>query len=258
MHALERRRRIIAMLREVSFLTVEDAGKALGASPATIRRDFADLAGQALVVRGHGGVHRLEDAPVMGGRPVPRRIVSNPEGRDRICRAAAGLIQSGDAVIIDGGEGTAHLAGHLCPLARVVTNSLPLASALSEPANGRATPCEVNVTGGFLYPRSEVLLGPQTILSLRQYHAAWTILAAGGVTDDGIFDANNLVVDTQREMIARAEKVAVLADHARIDRAAMVKVCDLAEIDVLITDAPVPPALEEILRQADVTLIVAD
>src|SRR5690606_26389117 len=115
LHALERRRHILELLKTESFLTVEQVQNLLGSSPATTRRDFADLADQMMVVRGHGGIHRIDDAPVMGVVPYSRRQVTNPEGKERIARAAAALLNANDVVIIDGGTTTAPIARYISP-----------------------------------------------------------------------------------------------------------------------------------------------
>lgn len=256
MHSLERRRRILEMLQKDSFVSVDQVQQALKASPATVRRDFADLAEQSLVVRGHGGVHRLDNAPIMGVLPYSRRRVDFPEAKERIARAAAGLLKDGDVVIIDGGTTTVGLANWISPLVRVITNSLPLASALNEPTNGRTQAPEVNMTGGYLYPKSEVLLGPQTVLSLREYHAEWTFLGASSVTGDGVMNSNNLVVDTQREMMARSNKVAILIDSSKFGKSAMVMVCPLSSVDVIVTDAAPPKPLDAVLRDCGVKVVI--
>lgn len=257
MHALERRRRILELLGTESFVTVEQVQKLLGASPATIRRDFAELSEQALVVRGHGGVHRIDNAPVMGVLPLSRRRVEHPEGKERIAAAAAALLRPDDVVIIDGGSTTAGLAHHLSPKVRVITNSLTLATAMTESRAQRAPAPEINMTGGYIYPNSEVLLGPQTVTALREYNANWAFLGASGVTPEGILNSNNLVVDTQREMIARAEKVAFLIDGSKWMRTAMVRVCPLAGVDVIISDTPPPEELRAAIVENEVELIVA-
>ncbi|MCC5874766.1 MAG: DeoR/GlpR transcriptional regulator [Candidatus Sumerlaeia bacterium] len=257
MHALERRRRILEILAETSFLSVEEAEKKLGASPATIRRDYNELAHQGLVVRGHGGIHRLDNAPIMGVLPFSRRKVEHPEGKTRIAKAAAGLLKDGEIVIIDGGTTTVNLAQFLPQHVRVVTNSLPLASALNEPGNGRVGVPEVNMTGGYVYPRSEVLLGPQTVKSLAEYSADWTFLGAGGVTVDGIFNSNNLIVDTQRMMIERAGKLAILVDSTKFKGPAMMKVCELMVADYIVTDEKPPAELLEACKEHKVEVVVA-
>lgn len=256
MHALERRRKILEMLQESSFLSVDDAQTALDSSPATIRRDFADLSEQGLVVRGHGGIHRVDNAPIMGVLPFSRRKVDHPEGKNRIAKAAAILVNDGQIVIIDGGTTTLNLAHYLSPHVRVITNSLPLASALNEPRNGRTIVPEVNMTGGYVYPRSEVLLGPQTVKSLLEYNADWTFIGANGIMPDGVFNSNNLVVDTQRMMIQRAQKVCILVDGSKLLRPAMMKVCDLDAVDYIITDEKPPQALVDACEEFRVTITV--
>ncbi len=257
MHSLERRRHILELLKTESFLTVEQVQKLLGSSPATTRRDFADLADQMMVVRGHGGIHRIDDAPVMGVVPFSRRQVTNPEAKERIAQKAAELLSPNDVVIIDGGTTTAPIARYISPLVRIITNSLPLASALNEPLSDKNPIPEVNVTGGYLYPKSEVLLGPQTVQALKQYHANWAFLGCHGITAEAIHNSNGMVVDTQQEMINRAEKVAILADSSKFDKAAMVRLCELNAIDVIITDSKPPKNIESALKENGVTLIVA-
>jgi DeoR/GlpR family transcriptional regulator of sugar metabolism len=258
MHALERRRKILDLLARESFLTVDRVVELLEASPATVRRDFAYLAEQMLVVRGHGGIHRLDNAPIMGVLPFSRRKVDAPEAKDRIAREAARLLSTGDIVIIDGGTTTAPLAKYLSSQVRVITNSLPLASALNEPPNESSGVPEVYMTGGYLYPKSEVLLGPQTVLALKQYHANWTFLGCNSVSVTGVLNSNDLVVDTQVEMMERAEKVAILADHTKFNRTAMVKVCDLSKLDALVTDMMPPEPLRAALQEAEVRIIVGE
>lgn len=257
MHALERRRRILELLQAESFVTVEQVQSLLGASPATIRRDFAELSTQGLVVRGHGGVHRIDNAPVMGVLPLSRRKVEHPEGKQRIAAAAADLLRPEDVVIIDGGSTTAGLAHHLSPKVRVITNSITLVKAMTDAPTQRNPAPEINMTGGYIYPNSEVLLGPQTVLTLREYNANWAFLGASGVTHEGILNSNNLVVDTQREMIARSQKVVFLIDGSKWMRTAMVKVCPLDRVDIIISDEPPPPALRAALAEHEVELIVA-
>jgi DeoR/GlpR family transcriptional regulator of sugar metabolism len=257
MHSLERKRQILDMLEKSSFLTVERAQTEIGASPATIRRDFSDLARKNIVVRGHGGVHRLDNSPINGVLPYSSRQISCPAEKDRIACAAAQLLKPGEVVVIDGGTTTASLARFLDPQTRVVTNSLPLASALNEPTNNQHGVPEVNVVGGFLYPRNEVLLGTQTISALQEYHADWAFLGASGITSEGLLNSNNLVVDTQRAIMSRAKRTAFLVDHSKLNKTGMVTICNLSEIDVLVTSAEPPDDLALALKKADVKVIVA-
>ena len=256
MHALARRRTILELLQDKPYVTVEEAGGATDASPATIRRDFADLARQGLVVRGHGGVHRMETLPTMGVVAHARRASLNPEAKARICQRAVTLLSAGDVVIIDGGSTTTHFAHFLPPTVRVITNSLALASALNDPAENRPMP-EVNVTGGYLSPKGALLMGPQTVHALEAYSANWAFLSCGGIDADGIYNSNDLLVDTERAMIARAKNVAFLVEVRKFGVTAMVRVCSLRDVDVLVTDEEPPTEYRAVLEENGVRLLVA-
>ncbi len=86
---------------------------------------------------------------------------------------------------------------------RIITNSVGLVAQLE--ARGKMHPqLEIYVTGGVLYPRSGLLLGPRTEASISEYHAHWAFLSAGGMTERGSFNTNELVVGTERAMIRSA------------------------------------------------------
>jgi len=231
-----RHERMIDYLNAHEILSVEEAMALFAASPATIRRDFNDLAAQGLVQRVRGGIKLVR----AGGQPMlpfSLREVRHSREKEALARRAAGLLRPGDVIFIDGGTTTFHLGGCLpdIPLC-LITNSLRLAAALEERRAERAR-WDICVTGGFIYPHSGgLLLGPTAQASLAQYHAHWAFLSAGGVAEGGITNTNELVVDTERIMIGHAEKTVILADHSKIGKYALCHVCPLDRVDFLITD----------------------
>jgi DeoR/GlpR family transcriptional regulator of sugar metabolism len=239
--------RILAHLAAHEFLSGGEAARLLQASPATVRRDFRDLAAQGLVHRSRGGVRRAGPA-VDGMSPFPLREVRFSKEKAALARHAAGLLRPSDVVMVDGGTTTYHLAASLpaFPL-RVITNSLRLAAALSEHGWQRRA-LEVFLTGGYLYPQASILLGPQAVNALSQYHAHWCFLSAEGVSEAGLSNTNEMVVEVERVMMARAGKVVVLADHSKLGVRSMAHLCRLEDIDLLVTDAH--PASAEFLAHA--------
>lgn len=236
MRQLERHQQILNHLTHNETLTLEDAIEMFQASPATLRRDFNRLAEQGRAERVRGGLRQLR--PIDGDMvPFVLREVRQAREKAGIAAYAAGLLQPGNVVIVDGGTTTFFLSRHLpeIPL-RVITNSLRLAATLEE-RRRHHSPLEIYLTGGYLYPHSGLLVGPSSLTSLSQYHAHWAFLSVGGITTGGVSNTNELVVETERVMIANADRVAVLADHTKIGIHAMCHVCALEEIDVLITNA---------------------
>jgi DeoR/GlpR family transcriptional regulator of sugar metabolism len=205
-----------------------------GAAEATIRRDFAALARDGLVERRRGSI-----ALPAGQRmtPLAFREVRFPEEKARLARHAVARLRADQVLFVDGGSTTSFLAACLPDLPlRIITNSVRLAEALDRRPRRRQRQ-DVYLTGGLLYPQAGLLVGPGVLQGVRQYHADWAFISVGGITADGLFNTNDRVVDAEREMIRHADRTVVLADHSKIGRFAMCHVCDLAEIDVLITDA---------------------
>jgi len=141
---------------------------------------------------------------------------------------------------------------------RIITNSLRLASRLDD-ILGEHPDLEVFLTGGLLHPMSGLLVGAGAQASLAQYHATWAFLSVGGLTGDGLFNTSEQVVESERMMIARSDRVAVLADHSKIGRHAMCHVCGLDAIDLLITDQqPSSAAARRKLHELGLEIMAVD
>lgn len=232
-NTLERHEQLIRWLGQNGLVSASRAIQLTGASPATVRRDFAELTRQGLAKRVHGGIRLVES---VGMKPFAMRQAQFSREKMALAQRAVSLLKSGDVVFIDGGTTTFHLGACLPPVPlRIITNSLQLAEALDERSRKHGE-LEIFLTGGLLYPGSGLLAGPAAHNSVAQYHADWAFLSVGGITVEGLFNTTELVVETERRMIANAGKTVVLADHGKIGRHAMCHVCGLDEIDFLITD----------------------
>ena len=232
----ERHNIIKAYLAEHDVMTVEVAMELLDASVATVRRDFNLLAEQRFVERTRGGIStRVENEPAM--QPFWLREVQHSREKDAVAREAVKRLSPHDVVMIDGGTSTFHLAKYLpdFPL-QVITNSVRLAAALGERRFGESA-IEVFLTAGHLYPQSGLLIGPQAAKGLAQYHADWAFLSVGGVCESGIYNTNEFVIESEQTMIARADKTVVLADHSKVGRRSMCRICELDAVHELISDA---------------------
>jgi DeoR/GlpR family transcriptional regulator of sugar metabolism len=258
MLSAERRERIINYLSHHEVLSVQDAIECFDASPATIRRDFNEMAQQGLVNRIHGGI---KISKAMAGDILPFNLREDRYSAEKeaLCIQAAKLLYPGDAVIIDGGTTPYFIATHLpdFPL-RVITNSLRLAATL-EAGRMQRMNMDIYITGGNLYPNSGVLLGPNAVASLKQYHANWAILSVGGITEQEVSNTNDLVVETERTMLDHADQVMVLADHSKLGLRAMTHLCGLDRIHYLITDNwPASKPLLDKIADMGVKVITTD
>jgi len=254
MKPLARSREILNLLNERQQLTVEDACKIFKISEATVRRDFVTLAEEGKAEKTWGGL-RILDSGAQPMLPSGLREGLYLEEKRRIASHAADFCSDGDIVFIDGGTTTLQMARWLAsrPL-RVVTNSLLVAHEIDRLRSGPQG-AEVFLTGGYLYPRSGLLVGPESIDSLHRHHATTAFLSVGGVNEEGIFNNHHLVVEVERVMIARSARVVLLADHSKFNRQELVRECAWEEIDFLVTDAQPE---ENYRRLLDRRLVVAD
>lgn len=238
--ARERLRAIRLHLAEKGELGLEEAARLYGGSVATVRRAFARLAGAGEAERTWGGLKPVGAGAAMV--PFAERAARLAREKAGIARAAASLLREGDVVMIDGGTTTLHLAPLVAPRrVRVVTNSLAVAHRIDVERRGRAG-AEVFLTGGQLFPESGLLTGLQARAALRGWSAAWVFLSCAGVDAAGATNSNESVVEVEREMIARADRVALLADHTKIGKVSFARLCAWAEVDVVVTDRPVADA----------------
>lgn len=242
MRPLERQRAIVTLVERQGDLTVEEACRTLGISPATARRDFVELCARGVVEKAWGGLKRYQAGPPPSDMlPSSVRENLNISEKERIARAGCERVQDGDVLIIDGGTTTLCMAPFLAnrPV-RILTNSILIAHRI-DTLRSVNTGAEVFLTGGFLYPGSGLLVGPEAVQSLAQYHARWAFLSVGGLDAEGATNTNHLVVESQRTMIRMAESVVVLADSSKWGRKDMVRAFTWKEVTRLITNSA-PPA----------------
>jgi DeoR/GlpR family transcriptional regulator of sugar metabolism len=228
----------------------------LGVSQSTVRRDVEQLEQAGEVERTHGGVIWIADRIATPGRPYAfhHRMSYRVEEKRRIARAAAALVKPGQTILIDGGTSTFYFAEELLgrPL-QIVTNSLPIANLFLNDEN-----VELVLTGGLLYPRYGVLLGPMVESILATIHVQTLFLSVAGIHDGAMYNQNMLLVQAERRMMDQAQEVVLLADSAKFGQQALSKLGDLRDIDVVVSDVGLEEEQRHRVREAGCELIVSE
>jgi DeoR/GlpR family transcriptional regulator of sugar metabolism len=249
----ERRQKLRDLISTHGFASLQDLARKIDVSESTIRRDLEHLHQMGYLRRTHGGaVWNQDGAPLP---PLEERTGRQLEEKRWIGELASSLIQNGDTVLLDGGTTTLEVAREILGTGKrvqVVTNSLPIAQMFA--ANPGS---DLVVLGGYVYPRTGVALGSSTMRMLEDLHAHVAILSAGGITKEGLFNSNLLLVETERAMMRRAERVIVVADHTKLGRRALTWLCALDDIDDLVVDDHVTTETRDWLEKAGIRLHVA-
>jgi len=251
MSADERQKRIEDYLKKAEFASLEELSAHVGASISTVRRDLTALEASGNVKRTHGGARIV--SPPSDEFAFSARDTHQLDEKEAIGRAAAALIQPNQSVIVDAGTTAYHVARHLVDKAQmVVTNSLPVANLFAS-----ASRVEVVVSGGIIYPRLGVLVGPLAVETFSKIHADVAIMGAGGIALDGVTNSHALLIDIQRQMIRGAQKIILCLDHSKFGRKSMIQLCELGAVHTIVTDGKAPMELVEQLRAKGIEVVVS-
>lgn len=262
MHANERMDLILSALGATGFITYRDLETRLAASPATIRRDLGRLEAEGRITRVHGGAKLLDDAGIrpasgerkaLAGTPFNESITRNLDAKKAIGRAAATLCQPGEGIMIDGGTTTLQMCPFLAGLdCQVLTNSLHIVNALLPQTGTR-----IMVPSGAVFPEQNIILAPAGEDSMPQFHAPKLFMGAAAVGQRGVMQPDVILVAAERRLIERATQVILLVDSSKFASSSGAIVCELGEVDVLITDQHVTEHQIAMLEAAGITLIIA-
>jgi DeoR/GlpR family transcriptional regulator of sugar metabolism len=249
--AEERQKRIEEHLVEREFASLEELSELVDASVSTVRRDLGLLESKGSVRRTHGGA--MITNPKTDEFAFSARDTHQLTEKEAIGRACAELIAPNQTVIIDAGTTCYHVARYLeGKTPHIITNSLPVASLYAA-----TTKVEVIVSGGVIYPRLGVLVGPLAVEAFSKIHADVAIMSAGGVTVDGVTNSHALLIEIQRAMIAAVGKVILCVDHTKLGRQSISHLCGLDSLDTIITDRGAPAEMVKALRKRNLEVILA-
>jgi DeoR family ulaG and ulaABCDEF operon transcriptional repressor len=260
MHAAEREKLIVELMQANGFISFQDLERRLDASPATLRRDLDRLEASGLITRVRGGARlnaseatqTIGDRP-LGGVPFHENIARFAPQKAAIGRAAAALCRPGESVIIDGGSTTLQMCPHLESLGlTVLTNSLHIVSALMPQTGTR-----ISIPAGSLFREQNIVLSPFEDDGMGRYRAGKLFMGAAAVGEHGLMQSDVLLVQAERRMLDRTGEVIVLVDSSKFDAPAGHVVCDLADIDTLITDDGIRDEDRAKLAAAGVQLVIA-
>ena len=253
MLAEERRAILQRKLHEEGYVQVTELADELGISSATIRRDIILLEKEGQCIRKRGGAVRAARGVTMEIPYEIKRRRNIDEKRD-IARAALEFIESGDTLLLDAGSTTFSLAQLLHNKERltVVTHDLNIAHKL-------ATNQQINLicTGGTARENVYTLEGTQVIDFIRGLRVDKTFIGADAIHADGtISNVNIQEVPIKQAMIAAAEQVILLTDSSKFGTTGFARVCDVSDVDVIITDRNLDKQYLDFLKSRNIRVIL--
>jgi DeoR/GlpR family transcriptional regulator of sugar metabolism len=227
-----RHQKIMQALRQRSPVLVVELAAALDCSEMTVRRDLEALERSGGLRRVHGGAASV----FLSAEETPYgvRALESSDAKRTIGAAAAGLLADGETVILDGGTTAMEVARSLRSRRMTI---MPL--ALRPVFELHECPgIKLLLPGGEIRPSELSLTGSLTEASFSQLRFDTCVMGPCGIDVTAGITTHLLAETVVKRAAAKAsQRVIAVADSSKLGRVAFGHVCDLTDIDILVTDA---------------------
>jgi DeoR/GlpR family transcriptional regulator of sugar metabolism len=245
---------VLTILEARDSVPVTELAELFSISEVTVRSDLTALAKQGLVERVRGGAQALRQGHAEVGFDFRLRL--EVDRKRAIARAAAKMVEEGEAVALDASTTAYYLALELRNKRElvVVTNGLLVATALAE-----APGVTVLVTGGELRLSAMSLVGDLGADVLRTTRINKGFLGARGLSlERGLMDLNPDEVRIKQEMADACEQVHGIFDGTKWHRSALLAFVAAEDLTGIVTDSSAPAEEVEAWRDAGVEVVTVD
>lgn len=249
----KRQQLILNYLTEQHSITIKEAANLCAVSEATARRDLDEMAAECVLERTHGGAI-LGRATVFEAVNAEKMKLMVTEKR-MIAKEAVKYVHDGSSIFLDSGTTTFFLAQQLKSFKNltVITHNLDIVHKIKLDDSSTLI-----VTGGVKRDEYSVLIGHIAEEFVSKICVDISFLGADAISPkQGVFNSNFMEIGIKKSIIASGRKRILLADHSKFEQKALVKVCDVAEFDIIITDKGIDDETKKMLEQKVKKLVLA-
>ncbi|WP_102957712.1 DeoR/GlpR family DNA-binding transcription regulator [Mangrovicella endophytica] len=243
------------LLYSAGSSSIQEIADAVGASPATIRRDLQILETRGAITRTRGGARIADDAGIEVA--FQTREQQNLSAKRAIAEAAFGTLAPHSAIFLDAGTTVLQLARCIrlnpMPLS-VFTNCIVSAQVLMDVPDVKVT-----LLGGLLRSENASMVGALAETMLERLWFDRLFLGAGALADDCcIYSLDESEARLNEKMIAHATGTMLLIDSSKFGRRLTYRVAAVTPKIEIVTDDGLASDWLRRLAEADLTpLIVA-
>jgi len=251
----ERHKRILDVVLQEDSVNVNDLAEIFGISHETVRRDLTALAEQGLLRKVHGGAVRFQTAQE---NTFALRTHVNRAAKVAIGRYAAQFINDGDSLFINAGTTTAIFAEQLIEKNNltVITNCARVADTLWDTGE---TDHRIFLVGGRYNGVDTETSGSLVLGQLKLFQTDHVVFSLGAVNaQGGCMEYRVEAAEIIQCMLEQSRRSLLIADSSKLDKAALVKICDFDGIDRFVTERAPSSELMDVLEEQKVELHIAD
>lgn len=251
----ERQLKIRSLLVTRDYMTIPELCKDLGCSEATARNDLAEMEQRGLVKRVYGGVMCNGNTSFNAG--IPMRLSAFIEEKEAICRyAMQNIISPGQTIILDAGTTCTELARQIADLPYrliVMTNSLTASIELTK--NNQHI---LHLAAGLYDHAVGSFHSSETFEYLGRANADVFFLCPNGISKEvGLSVPDQSEAEIKKIFKKSSRRTICLADHSKLDKMGFCSVCQLSEVDLIVTDERANPETVKKLIDAGAKIEVA-
>lgn len=236
----QRYQRIIDLMQSDGSVSVSELKKDLEVSSETVRRDLENMEQQGLIRRTRGGAFLNGDpSPISSPQaytPFGQRELEHTENKLEIAEIAVQFIKEGESIALDSGTTSYELARVIRRRFRnltVVTNSLAIAIELADAAG-----ITLILTGGVYRPEEAAFASDMAGLIFSKLSINTFFLTTCGISvEKGVTYQRMDEIIVQEKMMEASEKTIVIADSSKLGVNSLVKMCDINQVSMIITDS---------------------
>lgn len=251
MLAIERKREILSRLASEGKVIVSDLAKEFGVTEETVRRDLEKLDSEGLAYKIYGGaVSRKSETLDL---PYSVRVAVNVEEKEIISDLVSQFVKDGDRLMLDSSSTAIYIVKKLKSKKNltIITNSVKILLELSDKPD-----FTVLCTGGSLKEGSLSLTGSSAEKMISSYHVDFAICSCKGIDMSlGVTDSSEKDGQIKQAMFASADKKLLALDSGKFDNKSFVKLCDVKDLDMIVTNVSPSEAWQTYCREHGVQLI---
>lgn len=229
---LQRHQHIIERIKEEGSIKVIDLCNDFNVSSVTIRKDLQFLEDKNLLYRTHGGATLSN--PYIADRHVDEKVTLQALEKQRIGSYAATLVEANDCILIASGTTVQFFAKNIRAEENltVITSALNVALELMNHVG-----VEVIQLGGLMRKTSASVAGPYAEKILSDFSCSKLFIGVDGIDlEFGLTTSNLMEALLNKKMIASSQKTILLADSSKFGKRGFGKICNIEDIEQVITD----------------------
>lgn len=251
MLAIERRNAIISKLLFEGKVVVSELAKEFEVTEETIRRDLEKLDNDGLARKTYGGAVKVDNLNV--DIPFLVRKQTNVPSKQKIASLIGNMINDGDYIMLDSSTTAMYVIKYIIQKKNItlITNSIELLLELNDKSDWN-----IISTGGTLKEKALSLVGYQAERMIKNFRVDMAVCSCKGVDFDmGISDSNEADAQMKRAFFSCAKQKILAVDSTKFDVTSFTRVCDLSDIDVVVTENRPVEGWMRFLSDADIKVV---